>query len=403
MQAVPKSAAKLVVAHQTGQDMKTIIIGAGIGGLCAGIALRRLGHDVEVFEKVTQIRPVGAGLSLWPNGIRCLDHLGCGAEVAAMGGRMDGMAYANGTDGEILTRFSLAPLYEQSGTRAYPVSRAELQGMLMDRFGRDRIHLGAELTEVRERGNAVEARFASGQVVSCDLLIGADGAHSLIRTHVLGQAMKRRSAGYTNWNGIIEADPAIAPVTDWTTFVAEGKRASVMPIGRGRFYFFFDVPTDVQGAPQKDRIAELRHHFGHWSAPVQRLIDRIDTRSLNRVDIHDIDPFDTWVRGRMVLLGDSAHNTTPDLGQGACMAMEDAVVLEQSLRDHADPVTAVLDYQDRRAARCRDLVLRARERSDVTHGVDQAVTEDWYRALRTETGDGILKGIQRTVDGGPLA
>jgi len=383
--------------------MKVIIIGAGIGGLCAGMALRRLGHEVDIFEKVTRIRPVGAGLSLWPNGIRCLDHLGCGAEVAAMGGRMDGMAYADGTSGATLTRFDLSPLYDRSGARAYPVARAELQNMLMEKFGHDRIHLGAELRGLDQGPDGVEARFGDGRVLQGDLLIGADGAHSPVRAHVLGQTLVRRSAGYTNWNGIIDVDPAIAPVQDWTTFVAEGKRASVMPIGTGRFYFFLDVPTALQHAPQEDRIAELRGYFGHWAAPVQHLINRISPHSLNRVDIHDIDPFDTWVRGRMILLGDSAHNTTPDLGQGACMAMEDAVVLEHALRSHVDLGAALLAYQEARATRCRDLVLRARERSDVTHGTDPALTEDWYRLLRMETGEGILKGIQRTVDGGPLA
>ena len=381
--------------------MKVIVIGAGIGGLCAGLALRQLGHDVSVFEKVTEIRPVGAGLSLWPNGILCLNHLGLGADVRALGGRMDTMAYADGPSGEVLTRFSLDPLYQASGTRAYPVARAGLQTMLMDRFGHEGIRLGAALQQVTETATGVRAAFTDGTEVEGDLLIGADGAHSLVREHILGRKLERRSAGYTNWNGLIPADARIAPVDGWTTFVAEGKRASVMPVGEGRFYFFFDVPAALQTGATGDRLAELRQHFGHWSAPVQRMLDAIT--SVNRVDIHDIDPFDTWVKGRMVLLGDSAHNTTPDLGQGACMAMEDAVVLQQMLAEHSDLPTALRAYQDARAPRARDLVLRARDRSDVTHGMDPAVTADWYAGLRGDTGEGILRGIQKTVDGGPLA
>ncbi|WP_435170071.1 FAD-dependent urate hydroxylase HpxO [Falsirhodobacter sp. 1013] len=381
--------------------MKVIVIGAGIGGLCAGLALRQLGHDVSVFEKVTEIRPVGAGLSLWPNGILCLNHLGLEEDVKALGGRMDTMAYADGPSGEVLTRFSLDPLYQGSGARAYPVSRAGLQTMLMDRFGHDGIRLGAALRQVTETATGVQARFTDGTEVEGDLLIGADGAHSLVREHILGRKLDRRSAGYTNWNGLIPADPGIAPVDGWTTFVAEGKRASVMPVGEGRFYFFFDVPTAQHRGATADRVAELRRHFGHWSAPVQRMLDAIT--SVNRVDIHDIDPFDSWVKGRMVLLGDSAHNTTPDLGQGACMAMEDAVVLQRMLADHADLPTALRLYQESRAPRARDLVLRARDRSDVTHGMDPSATADWYAGLRGDTGDGILRGIQKTVDGGPFA
>ncbi|QUS37269.1 FAD-dependent urate hydroxylase HpxO [Falsirhodobacter algicola] len=385
--------------------MKVIIIGAGIGGLCAGIALTRQGHDVTVFEKVADIRPVGAGLSLWPNGISCLEHLGLGADVAAMGGRMDRMAYADGLGGQVLTDFPLDPLYEQSGTRAYPVSRAELQAMLMDRFGRDRIRLGTALTGMTLHEGGVEAAFSDGSTQAADLLIGADGAHSLVRAEVVGARLDRRSAGYTNWNGIIPADPAIAPVTGWTTFVAEGKRASVMPIGAGRFYVFFDVPQppDMAGP---DRLAELRGHFAHWAPPVIRMMDSLDPQAVNRVDIHDIDPFEPWVKGRLVLLGDSAHNTTPDLGQGACMAMEDAVVLERLLADAADAADvdgALAAYQAERAVRTRDLVLRARDRSDVTHGADPAATAEWYDSLAVETGEGILRGILKTVAGGPLA
>ncbi|MDB6454514.1 FAD-dependent urate hydroxylase HpxO [Falsirhodobacter sp. 20TX0035] len=381
--------------------MKVIVIGAGIGGLCVGLALRQRGHEVSVFEKVTAIRPVGAGLSLWPNGILCLNHLGLGADVAALGGRMDTMAYADGPGGEVLTRFSLQPLYDASGVRAFPVARAALQSLLMDRFGHDGIRLGTALQEVTDTPTGIRARFSDGTEVEGDLLIGADGAHSRVRAHFLGRALDRRPAGYTNWNGLIPADPHIAPVDGWTTFVAEGKRASVMPVGGGRFYVFFDVPTALQGEPSGDPLADLHRHFGHWCAPVRRMLDAVT--AINRVDIHDIEPFDTWVKGRCVLLGDAAHNTTPDLGQGACMAMEDAVVLQRALTDHADLPTALLRYQEERAPRARDLVLRARERSDVTHGVDPAVTADWYASLRGDTGEGILRGIRKTVEGGPLA
>ncbi|WP_062763135.1 FAD-dependent urate hydroxylase HpxO [Falsirhodobacter sp. alg1] len=381
--------------------MKILIIGAGIGGLCAGLALRRLGHDIEIFEKVREMRPVGAGLSLWPNGIRCLQHLGLGPDVEALGGQMETMAYVDGLSGAGMTDFSLQPLYDASGARAYPVSRAALQDRLIDRFGREEIHFGAELLTAAQDGTAT---FSNGMQAQGDLIIGADGAHSAIRSHILGSPLSRRSAGYTNWNGIVPADPAIAPVTSWTTYVGEGKRVSIMPIGAGKCYYFFDVPRPAGGEAPADRLAELRGHFSHWCQPVQCLLDAISTDSLNRVEIHDIDPIGTWVNGRMVLLGDSAHNTAPDLGQGACMAMEDAVVLERALTQYPDDLDAALaSYQAARVDRCAELVLRARVRSDITHGIDPALTKDWYRSLTADAAGEILQGIQKTVDGGPLA
>ncbi|TQS69891.1 FAD-dependent urate hydroxylase HpxO [Rhodobacteraceae bacterium] len=383
--------------------MKALIIGSGIGGLSAGIALRRIGYDVSIFEKVREIRPVGAGLSLWPNGIQCFSHLGLHDQVRALGGAMDQMAYVDGPSGETLTRFSLQPLYDRSGIRAYPVARAELQDMLMDEFGRDAIQLGRPLQALHETGDRVTAVFEDGEATG-DLLIGADGAHSLVREHVLGKTLPRDYLGYVNYNGIVTVDPDIAPPDSWTTFVGEGKRASVMPIGGGRFYFFFDVPMASGAQPARDTYRDLlQQAFGHWSAPVRRLIAAVDQTSLNRVEIHDIAPLDNWCRGRVALLGDSAHNTCPDLGQGACMAVEDAVVLERALaQSGADIAAGLQTYQSARIARAAELVQRARARSDVTHGKDAGATAAWYQELRQETGAGIIEGILKTVQGSPV-
>ena len=178
--------------------MKAIIAGAGMGGLSAGIALKRIGWDVAIYEKVREIRPVGAAISVWSNGVKCLNFLGLERQVAALGGQMDSMAYVDGLSGEEMTRFSLAPLIERAGQRPYPVARAELQSMLMQEFGPDDVALGKRLVSVSEAGDAVTASFEDGTTDSADLLIGADGAHSVVRAHVLGHQVERRYAGYVN-------------------------------------------------------------------------------------------------------------------------------------------------------------------------------------------------------------
>ncbi|RWR11332.1 FAD-dependent urate hydroxylase HpxO [Paenirhodobacter populi] len=384
--------------------MKAIIIGAGMGGLTAGIALKRIGYDVDIYERVTEVKPVGAALSLWPNGVKCLNYLGLHEQARTLAGQMDTMAYVDGLDGSVMTQFSLEPLYKEVGQRAWPVARADLQLMLMDAFGLDRIHLGRELASVSEADGVVTATFTDGATVTGDLLIGADGAHSGVRTYVWGHKAERRYTGYVNWNGLIEIDESIAPATQWTTFVGEGKRVSVMPVAEGRFYFFFDVPLP-QGLPN-DRATyqnTLRENFRGWAAPVQKLIDSIDPARTNRVEILDIDPNPVWVKGRVAILGDSAHNTAPDIGQGGCMAMEDSVVLAIALQTNTYGIEdALIRYQDKRAPRAGELVLRARKRCDVTHAKDPEATAAWYADLRKEDGTHIMKGILANIEGNPL-
>ncbi len=174
--------------------MKAIVIGAGMGGLSAGIALQRIGWDVEVYEQVVENKPVGAAISLWPNGVKCLNYLGLEKQIAELGGPMETMAYRDGFTGETMTEFSLWPIVEQAGQRPYPVSRAELQSMLMNELGTEHIRLGMRMVDIADDGDAVTATFADGSTATGDILIGADGARSRTRDHVLGEPVERRYA-----------------------------------------------------------------------------------------------------------------------------------------------------------------------------------------------------------------
>lgn len=384
--------------------MKAIVIGGGIGGMSCAIALEKAGIEVEVFEAVKEMKPVGAAISIWPNGVKCLNALGMKAALRALGGNMAYMAYHDAVTGAALTRFSMSPLVQQVGEFPYPVARAELQAMLIDTFGRQRVNFGKRVIQVEQSDNGVIATFADNSQVQGDFLIAADGTHSVIREYVLEQALERRYAGYVNWNGLVAIDESIAPADQWTTFVGDGKRVSLMPVSDNRFYFFFDVPLP-KGLPQ-DRStvkADLSGYFAGWAMPVQKLIAAINPDTTNRVEIHDIEPFSRLVKGRVALLGDAAHSTTPDIGQGGCAAMEDAIVLASTLASHSLGIEdALLRYQARRVERVKDLVLKARKRCDVTHAKDPAVTAEWYRSLKSETGERVLAGMCETIEGGPL-
>ncbi|BFM24875.1 FAD-dependent urate hydroxylase HpxO [Microbacterium sp. che218] len=386
--------------------MKVIVIGAGVGGTSAALALQKLGHEVVVYDRMRENRPVGAALSLWSNGVKVLNWLGLGAQVAALGGRMDDMAYYDGHTGDEMCRFSLAPVTAQTGQRPYPVARADLQQLMMDAVGAENIRLGRQLTGVSEADGVVTATFADGSVDTADLLIGADGARSIVRDYVTepaGIRPERRYSGYVNYNGLVAADPRIGPLEQWTTYVGDGKRCAVMPVAGDRFYFFVDVPGP--SGVTEDRMAALEHAFGSWGAPgVRALLDGIDPdESLNRVEIWDIDPFDTWVRGRVAILGDAAHNTAPDIGQGACSALEDSFALGIVFATSTLGVEDSLKRYERiRTERAGDLVMRARKRAHETHAFDVDATQAWYDGLRREDGTGVIRGIVGNIEGSPV-
>ena len=384
--------------------MEITIIGAGMGGLTTGIALKKFGHKVTIYEQAEKILPVGAAISLWSNGVKCLNYLGLTEQVAKLGGQMDQLAYIDGLTGDTMTQFSLLPLIEEVGQRPYPVARADLQNMLMDEFGREDIQLGKKMIELQEQEDGVLVKFADATEIKTDLLIGADGTHSITRAYVLGEQVSRRYAGYVNWNGLVEISEKLTPADQWTTFVGQGKRVSLMPVADGKFYFFFDVPLPVGLENNRAEYKTLlKQYFEGWCAPVQHLIDALDEQKTNRVEIHDIEPFAQFYKGRVVIVGDAAHSTTPDIGQGGCQAMEDAIYLARSLQINTLGLEDALKrYQNKRNERANELVLRARKRCDVTHMKDEAVTKEWYEELRKEQGPHIMKGIISNIIGNPL-
>ena len=383
--------------------LKTIIIGSGMAGLTAGISLRQAGYEVEIYEKTSKLRPAGAGISLWSNGIKVLNKLGLGREVAAIGGQMNRMEYRN-HHGEVLNNINLISLVEKVGQRPYPVSRTDLQNMMLDAFGKEDVHLGMRCVSVEQDEKSATAIFEDGTTATGEVLIGADGIHSVVRNYVGGEKVEPRYADYVNWNGIVEASPDLAESDVWVIYVGDGKRASMMPIGDNRFYFFFGCPkpkgTKVE---PKDIRAELAETFAGWAQPVQNLIQKLDPEQVNRLEISDIDPLPHLVKGRIALVGDSAHATTPTLGQGGCQAMEDAEVLCRYLvTTNISVEDALKRYEAARKERVAQLVLKARKRTDTIYNKVPEKTQQWYEQLKQEKPKDVTDAISKIILGGPL-
>ncbi|MFM7425059.1 MAG: FAD-dependent urate hydroxylase HpxO [Elainella sp.] len=383
-------------------DLKVVIVGAGIGGLTAGIALKQAGYQVEMYDRARELRPVGAGISLWSNGVKVLNRLGLGREMAKIGGQMDMMQYRTKT-GELLNHIDLLPLIEEVGQRPYPVARAELQAMLYEAYG-DEVKTEHRCIGVEQDEHSVTAIFENGHRATGDLLIAADGVRSVVREYVLGRQVQPDYAGYINWNGLVPAALDLAPKQSWVIYVGEHKRASMMPVADDRFYFFFDVPLDKNTPATPDRYRdELFQHFQGWADPVQRLIERLDPNRTARLPIHDTRPFEQYVKGRVALLGDAAHATCPDLGQGGCQALEDAYVLMQYLMTTNISVPyALRRYEQDRKARANPVVEKARQRAEMIHGKDPAVTQQWYQQLAQESPADVTGALSKVILGGPL-
>jgi len=383
--------------------LKAIVIGAGIGGLTTGIALKQIGYEVEIYDRVSELRPAGAGISLWSNGVKVLNQLGLGDEMAAIGGQMNRMEYRSHRD-EALNKVDLQPLFEKVGQRPYPVARTDLQQMLLEAFGPEHVHLQMKCTAVTQDENSATATFADGSTATGDVIVGADGIHSVVRQYVLGETLSLRYAGYVNWNGLVPATPNLCEADNWVLYVGEGKRASMMPVAGDRFYYFFGVPMPLGTAtPPEDRQKELAQHFVDWPDAVQALIETLDPTASNRLEISDIDPPAHLAKGRIALLGDAAHATTPTLGQGGCQAMEDAAVLARFLvSTNISVADALARYEKARKSRTADLVHKARKRTDTIYGKDEAVTKDWYAQLQHEQPESVIAALEKIISGGPL-
>jgi 2-polyprenyl-6-methoxyphenol hydroxylase-like FAD-dependent oxidoreductase len=335
--------------------VRAVVVGGGIGGLAAAIALRQAGLDVVVLEQATRLEQVGAGLVVAQNALRALAAIGLADEVARRG-ELGGRLVVRRADGRALLDLNI----RSHGEEVLGIHRAELQDALLEALPGEAVRLATRCVGVDAHDSRVAARLADGGVEEGDLVVGADGIRSVVRAELRVEGPPRY-AGYAGWRMVVPAVGGVEPVT-FSESWGRGLRVGIVPIGRGQVYWFVSESAaegaSHAGPGSKERFLEL---LDSWHDPIPALVEATPEQAMTVTDVHDRKPSRQWGRGRVTLLGDAAHAMTPNLGQGACQALEDAVVLGRALEETRDVEAALRRYEERRRSRANRIVARSRQ------------------------------------------
>ena len=344
------------------------IVGAGIGGLVAGIALQRAGHDVVVFEQAKQFARVGADINLTPNAVRALDGLGVGEAARVTAARPSHRISRSYDSGEETSRLEMADSAEAKyGAPQLTIHRADLLAALADMFPAERVALGKRAQSITPDAEGVDLRFEDGSSARVGLLIGADGIHSAVRSAMFG-AESPRFTGIVAYRAVVPAErvagvPNLGAFTKWWGPNPQSQIVT-FPLNRGRDVFIFaTTPQDswqLESWTAPGSVDELREQYVAYHPEARALLDACDT--VLKTALYERDPMPAWAQGRMALLGDAAHPMLPFMAQGAGMAIEDAVVLARHLEGVAmdDAAAALKRYEQARIERASQVQLGSR-------------------------------------------
>jgi 2-polyprenyl-6-methoxyphenol hydroxylase-like FAD-dependent oxidoreductase len=309
--------------------MNITIVGAGIGGLTAALALHRSGHRISIMERAAALDPVGAGIVLAANAVRILQTLG--VNVEGFGRQLHGGTVRTNS-GAVIQRLAFDRFLSSVG-QVFAFHRAELHGALLAALPKDvPLQLGC--------------RFDSGARPTGDVLIGADGARSNVRESVCG-SIPLRYSGYTCWRAILPNPGVAETVEDW----GGDARSGVVPLTGDRIYVFL-VLTAPAGTPRQTSIEAIRRHFEKFVDPIPAVLDAAREAELLHHDIEELEA-PVWGRGKTVLIGDAAHAMTPNFGQGAAMAIEDAALLPEVVSADA-PAEALRTLRHERVSKVQE-------------------------------------------------
>ncbi|MFD8494686.1 FAD-dependent monooxygenase [Amycolatopsis sp. NPDC059657] len=378
------------------------VIGGGIGGLAAAIALHQAGLPVRVFERADELREIGASLGVQSNAVRTLNRLGCGEDILAAGEPIDICEGFGLSSGRLLMRWRQDKVGERLGAPSVMVRRTDLQQVLLNRLPPDVLTLSAEVSAVHGGdGDRPEIELATGERVPVPVVVGADGVRSKVRGFV-HPAAAVRPAGYRVWRSITPFQHEDYPARTMRQYLGRGRTFSMWHLRDGSVSW----SASLAGAPPLGRDGQLpllRELFRDAPPVVHALLGDASEQEVIITDSVDLRPLPGWTRGRVTLLGDAAHATTQVTGQGAAQAIEDAVVLGRCLAgltgeaSTEEITTRLLSYQEARLARTTKVIKEARLLGTVFHW--RSTAGCWLRdtAFRLRPADSWTRQMERRL------
>lgn len=353
-----------------------LIIGGGIGGLTAAVALHRKGWDVAVYEAAPALRPVGKGIWVPTNAMQVLERLDLAAAVHDAGWALD-VIQIRTLSGWVLSAVDLQAVQAKYGHTTVSIQRATLVDALHGALPAGTLHLNKRFTGFTHESDQVVAHFADGTEAVGTLLIGADGIRSAVREQLF-PGVPLRYSGQTCYRGVADmALPHKLARTCWEVWGGR-YRFGFSAVGPQQVYWFAPV-TAPAGKGHEGRLvaAQLAQWYAAFPSPIPEIIAATDSDDIIQTDLYDFSPMARWHEGRVVLLGDAAHAMTPNLGQGGAQAIEDAWVLAETLSGSSAVAEALTHYERMRMPKAAWLTKNSRRMGQAAH-LEQPVAR-WVR------------------------
>jgi 2-polyprenyl-6-methoxyphenol hydroxylase-like FAD-dependent oxidoreductase len=327
------------------------IIGAGIGGLTTAIALEQKGIKTRIFEQAEQIKPVGAGIILANNAMQVYEKVGLRKEIEENGNPISSM---NITKPNLnpLSKIDLTYFEQKNKTKNIAIHRGTLQQILIDKLKSTEINLNHKLTSIVENTNGYFLKFQNGEQIQSSIVLGADGLNSIVRQNIFPNN-SIRNANQICWRGITECELPIKFRNELNEAWGKAERFGFVQIAENKVYWY--ALKSFKKNEHKFSINNIEQYFGDYNSVIKDIIKSTKKEHINTAEISDLKPTNIWFKENVCLIGDSAHATTPNMGQGACQAIEDAFVLSECLYKYGI-TKAFSEYQKLRLAKAHQVV-----------------------------------------------